>query len=226
MKKLHAIMLSLLLVPSMAIAQQQSGPNGRPGGGNPGAGRPGGGQDRPGAGSGQNRPGTGPGSNRPGAGAGPDRPGAGSRPRPERPGHGGNRPTPLPSPTPGRPDRPGHGTRPPHRPGQPGGPDRPGQPNRPGRPGFHRPGEGRPPSFRPIRGPVFRYPHGYRYRRWSIGLLLPHLFLTSSYIYSGWATLGVEPPPPGYYWVRYGPDLLLVQRGTRRIADVIYGAFY
>ena len=30
----------------------------------------------------------------------------------------------------------------------------------------------------------------------------------------------------GYRWVRYGPDLLLVQLGTGYIADTIYGAFY
>ncbi len=85
---------------------------------------------------------------------------------------------------------------------------------------------GRPPQFRPVRGPVFHYPHGWRYRRWSVGLLLPTLFLSHSYYYDNWAPLGVGAPPPGYRWVRYGPDLLLVQIGTRRIVDVIYGAFY
>jgi len=38
--------------------------------------------------------------------------------------------------------------------------------------------------------------------------------------------MGLEPPPRGYRWVRYGPDLLLVNIRTRRVADVIYGAFY
>lgn len=65
-----------------------------------------------------------------------------------------------------------------------------------------------------------------RYRRWGIGLILPSLFLSSTYYYNNYAALGVGPPPPGYRWVRYGPDLLLVQRGSGRIADVIYGAFY
>jgi Ni/Co efflux regulator RcnB len=32
-------------------------------------------------------------------------------------------------------------------------------------------------------------------------------------------------PPKGYRWVRYGPDLLLVNVRTGRISDVIYGAF-
>jgi Ni/Co efflux regulator RcnB len=59
-----------------------------------------------------------------------------------------------------------------------------------------------------------------------VGLLLPSLFLSSAYYYNDYDALGIGPPPPGYHWVRYGPDLLLVQYGTRRIADVIYGAFY
>jgi Ni/Co efflux regulator RcnB len=38
--------------------------------------------------------------------------------------------------------------------------------------------------------------------------------------------MGLEGPPWGYQWVRYGPDLLLVSTRTGRIEDVIYGAFY
>jgi Ni/Co efflux regulator RcnB len=90
----------------------------------------------------------------------------------------------------------------------------------------YRPGSGRPPSFRPIRQPGFRYPAGHRYRRWTVRALLPAIFLGASYRFYDYAAVGVGPPPPGYYWVRYGPDLLLVQRRTRRITDVIYGAFY
>jgi len=143
----------------------------------------------------------------------------------------------------GRPDNPA-ATRPvpAQRPGQPGNgspgvrPERPGnggpsiQPTRPGRPSRpqppHRPGAGRPPNFRPIHGPSFHYPRGYRYRRWTAGLLLPRIFLSQAYYYSNYAALGVGPPPPGYRWVRYGPDLLLVSMASGRIADVIYGAFY
>jgi Ni/Co efflux regulator RcnB len=94
------------------------------------------------------------------------------------------------------------------------------------RPPAHRPGAGRPPHFRPVHRPAFRYPHGYAYRRWNIGVFLPSLFLSSNYYYDDWAPLGVGAPPYGYRWVRYGPDLLLVNIRTRRIADVIYGAFY
>lgn len=89
----------------------------------------------------------------------------------------------------------------------------------------YRPGH-RPSSFHRIRARPFRYPHGYRYRRWNVGLILPRVFLSNYYYWSDWRALGLLPPPPGYVWVRFGPDLLLVNRYTGRIADVIYGAFY
>lgn len=130
-----------------------------------------------------------------------------------------------------------------HRPDRPG-PDRPG-PDRPGRPGPGRPGRpgpgmrppprppGRPPQFswrgryyNRFRAPAFRYPRGYAYRRWSIGAFLPSLFLSTTYFWDDWRTLGVGAPPPGRRWVRYGPDLLLVNVRTRRVEDVIPDAFF
>ena len=93
-------------------------------------------------------------------------------------------------------------------------------PNRPNRPGV------RPPNFQPVRAPAFQYPRGYHYRRWGVGLILPSIFLSNYYFYNNWAALGAYPPPPGFVWVRYGPDLLLVSRRSGRIRDVIYGAFY
>jgi Ni/Co efflux regulator RcnB len=146
-----------------------------------------------------------------------------------------------------RPDRPGD-----NRPGRPGGDNRPGRPgdNRPGRPGDNRPVPGpgmrppamRPPAMRPpqrppqwnwhgryydrMRGPAFRYPPGYTYRRWSIGGLLPGLFLSPAYYFDGWRGIGLAAPGPGRRWVRYGPDLLLVNTRTGRVIDVVYDAFY
>jgi Ni/Co efflux regulator RcnB len=131
--------------------------------------------------------------------------------RPGRP----HRPSPPVTIQPVKPNRP-------HRPNRPKPPVtiQPIKPNRPYRPGH------RPPHFRPIHRPGFQYPHGYRYRRWHIGLFLPHIFLSAPYYWTDWAALGLYPPPPGFVWVRYGPDLLLVNRHTGRIRDVIYGAFY
>lgn len=84
----------------------------------------------------------------------------------------------------------------------------------------------RPTTYHRIRARRFVYPRGYSYRHWAIGAVLPRIFLGPTYYWTDWAALGLLPPPPGYVWVRFGPDLLLVNRYTGRIADVIYGAFY
>lgn len=88
----------------------------------------------------------------------------------------------------------------------------------------HRPGY-RPPNFRPIAGPAYRYPRGYGYRRWGIGALLPAILLSQAYYYDNYYNAGFGAPPRGHRWVRYGPDLLLVNLRTRRVADVIYNVF-
>lgn len=82
-------------------------------------------------------------------------------------------------------------------------------------------------SFHPVRFPrPFVYPHGFAYRRWAAGGILPRTFLSPTYYYAGWRGLGLPPPGPGFQWVQYGPDLLLVSVATGRVADVAYGVFY
>jgi Ni/Co efflux regulator RcnB len=215
-KLLLAASIFALVAPDIALAQQApEAPRSRGDAQRP---APGGGQARPprpgGAQPGQaGRPNNGGPQVQPPRPGGPGRPdNGGPQIQPGRPGYGGPQ---IQPPRPGY-GGPGNGNRP--NPGRPGNDFRPGNP--------HRPGAGRPPNFRPIHGPSFRYPRGYSYRRWSVGALLPSLFLSDTYYYGNYASLGVGPPPPGYRWVRYGPDLLLVQRGSGRIADVIRGAFY
>jgi hypothetical protein len=129
----------------------------------------------------------------------------------------------------------GGGARPAARPGgphvgQPHPGPRPGFAG-PGRPGFGgpRPGghqfswHGR--SFNRVHLAPFAYPSGWGYRRWAVGAVLPALFLAPAYYYSDWATLGLDPPQPGFQWVRYGPDLLLVNVTTGAVVDTIYDAF-
>ena len=77
-----------------------------------------------------------------------------------------------------------------------------------------------------MRAGRFQFPRGFRYRRFRIGLFLPAIFLSGIYFFDDFRELGLEPPPPGYRWVRYGPDLLLVDLRSRRVVDVIYNAFY
>jgi Ni/Co efflux regulator RcnB len=88
------------------------------------------------------------------------------------------------------------------------------------RAGYH------PAQVRRVHATTYRYPRGYSYRRWNSGSILPRLFRSSAYYYTNWYSLGFGPPPPGYAWVRYGPDLLLVNIYTGRIRDVVYGVFY
>jgi Ni/Co efflux regulator RcnB len=77
----------------------------------------------------------------------------------------------------------------------------------------------------PFRHP-FVYPPGWGYRRWAVGAIMPPLFLVPAYYYAEWGELGLPAPPPGYEWVQYGPDLLLVNVTTGEIVDVAYGVFY
>ena len=189
--------VALMLGATVAEAQEQS--RQRPGGG-----------DRPGQGGGPGRPGQGGGPGRPGGGPGVVRPTPGGpQIQPPRPGNGGPQ---IQPPRPGnggpqiQPPRPGNGGRPPIV--RPPRPPHGGSWNRP-----------------PVSAPHYRYPRGYNYRRWSIGLLLPSIFLNSNYYYNDYSRLGFGAPPRGYRWVRYGPDLLLVNQRTGRIRDVRYGVF-
>ena len=72
----------------------------------------------------------------------------------------------------------------------------------------------------------FVYPPGYRYQRWAAGMALPPLFLVPAYFYADWAALGLVAPEAGFQWVRYGPDLLLVNVTTGQVVDAVYGVFY
>jgi Ni/Co efflux regulator RcnB len=77
-----------------------------------------------------------------------------------------------------------------------------------------------------VRASPWRWPSGWSYRRWSVGATLPALFLSGAFFWNDWAPLGLPGPPPGFRWVRFGPDLLLVNVVTGRIVDAAYGVFY
>ncbi len=153
----------------------------------------------------------------------PGRPGGGAPPRPSPPRPGGG--PPATRPPQGGPPQGGH-----HRP-----PPSPG-PHRPPSPGHHRPPPA--PVHRPGNRPIygwnhhrlrlgqFRYPPGYAYRSWGIGQSLPRAFFSSAYYFTDHSALGLDSPPYGYQWVRYGPDVMLVNIRTGEILDVINNVFY
>jgi hypothetical protein len=87
---------------------------------------------------------------------------------------------------------------------------------------------GRPFAWHPVHFPrPWVYPPGYSYRLWAVGAILPPLFwaANSPYYYTGWADMGLPPPDPGFQYVQYGPDLLLVNVATGEVVQVFPGAF-
>ena len=71
----------------------------------------------------------------------------------------------------------------------------------------------------------YRWPRGYRYRRWEVGRRLPRAYWIDDYYVDDYALYDLGPPPPGYRWIRYGPDILLIDENTGLIAQSAYGVF-
>lgn len=87
---------------------------------------------------------------------------------------------------------------------------------------------GHPYAWHPVHfARPWVYPPGYAYRLWAVGAILPPLFwaANSPYYYAGWADMGLPPPDPGFQYVEYGPDLLLVDVSTGQVVEVFPGAF-
>jgi hypothetical protein len=123
---------------------------------------------------------------------------------------------------------PPHGP-PPHGAFHPGPPGPPHGAFHPGPVGPHAAFvfHGHPYAWHPAHFPhPWIYPPGFGYRLWAVGAILPPLFWsTPTYYYADWATMGLPPPDPGYQYVEYGPDLLLVNVATGQVVQVFPGAF-
>jgi len=72
----------------------------------------------------------------------------------------------------------------------------------------------------------YRYPHGWYYRRWVYGAILPSIFWGRDYWINSYWDYGLMDPPYGYVWVRYGDDAILVNVATGVVLRVVYGIFY
>lgn len=86
---------------------------------------------------------------------------------------------------------------------------------------------GHPYAWHAVHYPhPWAYPSGYGYRRWAVGAILPPLFWSKpTYYYTGWGEMGLPPPEPGFQYIEYGPDLLLVNVATGRVVQVFPDAF-
>lgn len=71
----------------------------------------------------------------------------------------------------------------------------------------------------------YHAPKGYHYRRWVYGDVLPPTFWAQDYWLTDYWLFGLDVPPMGYEWVRYGPDALLIDLATGEIVQVVYGRF-
>ena len=71
----------------------------------------------------------------------------------------------------------------------------------------------------------YHAPRGYAYRRWAYGDILPSLFWGRDYWVLDYWLFGLDVPPYGYEWVRYGPDALLIDLRSGEVIQVVYGRF-
>ena len=73
---------------------------------------------------------------------------------------------------------------------------------------------------------VYHRPQGWYAHRWTYGERLPSAFFVRDYWVTDYVSFGLDEPPQGYVWVRYGNDALLIDQYTGQIAEVEYGVFY
>lgn len=79
--------------------------------------------------------------------------------------------------------------------------------------------------FAPFRVAEYRWPGGYSYIHYDVHMSLPTVFWSTDYVITDYAAYNIVEPPLGQRWVRYGPDMLLINGDTGEVDDVIYGAF-
>jgi Ni/Co efflux regulator RcnB len=68
-------------------------------------------------------------------------------------------------------------------------------------------------------------PAGFTYQRWHHGEVLPAAFWASSYVLADYGLFGLDVPPVGFEWIRYGPDAVLVDMRTGEILQIVYRTF-
>jgi len=69
-------------------------------------------------------------------------------------------------------------------------------------------------------------PRGFVFRHFRLGERVPAVLLSSLYFLTDFSLYGLEPPPPGYVWIREGSDAVLVDRYTGEVLQVAYDVFY
>jgi Ni/Co efflux regulator RcnB len=73
---------------------------------------------------------------------------------------------------------------------------------------------------------AYRPPSGYYARSWGFGQILPRAWFARNYWMTDFLDFGLPYPPPGYTWVRVGPDALMIDQYSGRIVQVVRGIFW
>jgi Ni/Co efflux regulator RcnB len=80
-------------------------------------------------------------------------------------------------------------------------------------------------AYAPFRAPHFPWARNEHYVRYDVGRHLPRRFLATEFLIANWMLYGLAPPPAGYHWLRYGPDIVEASDDTGEVSDVAYDAF-
>ncbi|MBS0362419.1 MAG: RcnB family protein, partial [Proteobacteria bacterium] len=73
---------------------------------------------------------------------------------------------------------------------------------------------------------VYRPPYGYYVRAWGFGEFLPRPWFAEPYWITDFLDYDLPYPPPGFTWVRVGPDALMIDEYSGRIVQVVRGIFW
>lgn len=72
----------------------------------------------------------------------------------------------------------------------------------------------------------YRAPYGYYARAWGFGDFLPRPWFERSYWLLNFLDFDLPYPPPGFVWVRVGPDAIMIDEYSGRIVQVVHGIFW
>jgi Ni/Co efflux regulator RcnB len=71
----------------------------------------------------------------------------------------------------------------------------------------------------------YHWPRGQFYHRYRAGMRMQSFFWLTDYVIVDYDDYELAAPSAACEWVRYGPDLLLINLSTGEVVDVVYGAF-
>ncbi|MGZ6020083.1 MAG: RcnB family protein [Phenylobacterium sp.] len=77
-----------------------------------------------------------------------------------------------------------------------------------------------------FRAGYYRTPYGYYSRAWVFGDFLPRPWFARDYWLDDFLDFDLPYPPPGFVWVRVGPDALMIDRFTGRVVQVVRDIFW